>query len=162
MSKKSAVTQKGIPTKDKASNRNLAAIAKSLDTAVPTIVELLKTMRLAAASGIVLPKGLRIYKRADGDYGVVSSKADLADEAKFQKSLAFRKLYDITLEAHEGFDGVVLGEQSFRVWDYQMKTDDGKWVSPTWTTTPAQRRINALDYIVKLDAISDEVSSFAA
>ena len=100
-------------------------------TAAPTTIE--KVFRSVGTNGLALgvaavivyvrnrrPRPLPMRKasstssrEAPHDEPLEAS-ADLADEAKFQKSLAFRKLYDITIEAHEGFDGVVLGEHEIQ------------------------------------------------
>lgn len=132
----------------------LAEFVSVLAQDVPSFATLLSNMRQAAALGLSLPKALRVYKREDGDYGVISSKADLTDKQKFSKSLAFRKRYAIESED--------LVFQPFAVWDYQQQNAEKVWVSPTWTSSPEDRRIRAIAWVKTSAHCADEVASFGA
>lgn len=132
----------------------LAEFVTILAQDVPSFETLLSNMRQAAALGLTLPKALRVYKRADGDYGVISSKADLADKQKFSKSLAFRKRYEVASED--------LMFAAFGVWDYQQQNDAKEWVSPSWTSSPEDRRLRAIQWVKTSAHCADEVASFGA
>ena len=150
--KAGAVQTKSFAQKQDAAK--LAEFVKTLAVQVPDIKSLLSNMRVAAALGLTLPKGLRIYKREDGDYGVISSKASLTDKAKFEKSCSFRKRYTIVSE-DEAF-------AQFAVHDFEQQDKDEKWVKPSWVTSPELRRENAISWALRSASCADEVASFGA
>ncbi len=150
--KAGAVQEKTYAQKQDATK--LAEFVKTLAVGIPDIETLLSNMRRAATLGVFLPKGLRVYLRKDGDYGVVSLKASLTDKVKFERSLAYRSRYEISFE-DEAF-------KPFAVHDYEQQNPSGKWVSPSWTTSPEARREGDIKRCIRTASVADEVSSFGA
>jgi hypothetical protein len=144
---------------DKVQLERLATFIKAhcvgKETLIPTANDCITLMREAYKLGVVLPKALRTYVRPDGDFGVISAKADLFDQSKLSRSLAFRKRYPVS-HADELFE-------SFYVHDYQQKNAaTGVWEAPTWTSTPAQRKASTIRWVLAQEAVADDVQAMFA
>lgn len=123
-----------------------AFVKKHCQPEVPSLADVVATMRLAAQEGISLPKALRVYAKGGSEFGVVSSNAKLSDRDELARSLSRRTRYH-----YESL--------GFAVADYnQLDSKTGQWVAPKWETTPAERRAKAVAYYCDLAEAGDELA----